>query len=214
MFSILCEVFTLWSCYSRVEKLSAVLLLCPPMYHPPCIQCTSEIMELLEVAKSSIPPSMWNITPVVLKATAGLRLLPGEKAKHLLDTVRHTHTSSTTQHNTVSGYLLFTVSTGLHIQKIPGLIPEKQNKMQNDKKETHNDQTQMQNFWNERFKETETVLLKYDVAKQQIIWSEKLKHENIWLLLNYFSWWMTMIIRVVASYFLSPTKRWWIWCLL
>ncbi|XP_037638084.1 ectonucleoside triphosphate diphosphohydrolase 6 [Sebastes umbrosus] len=51
-------------------------------------KCTSGITELLEVAKSSIPSSMWTITPVVLKATAGLRLLPGEKAKHLLDTVR------------------------------------------------------------------------------------------------------------------------------
>ncbi|XP_018517673.1 ectonucleoside triphosphate diphosphohydrolase 6 [Lates calcarifer] len=51
-------------------------------------KCTSGIVELLEVAKSSIPPSVWNSTPVVLKATAGLRLLPGEKADHLLDRVR------------------------------------------------------------------------------------------------------------------------------
>ncbi|CAJ1057613.1 ectonucleoside triphosphate diphosphohydrolase 6 isoform X1 [Xyrichtys novacula] len=51
-------------------------------------QCKAGIIKLLEVAKSSIPPSVWNITPVVLKATAGLRLLPGEKAKDLLDQVR------------------------------------------------------------------------------------------------------------------------------
>ncbi|XP_035848136.1 ectonucleoside triphosphate diphosphohydrolase 6-like isoform X2 [Sander lucioperca] len=51
-------------------------------------KCTAGILELLEVAKSSIPLSIWNATPVVLKATAGLRLLPGDKAKHLLDTVR------------------------------------------------------------------------------------------------------------------------------
>ncbi|XP_028459308.1 ectonucleoside triphosphate diphosphohydrolase 6 isoform X2 [Perca flavescens] len=51
-------------------------------------KCTAGIVELLEVAKSSIPLSIWNATPVVLKATAGLRLLPGDKAKHLLDTVR------------------------------------------------------------------------------------------------------------------------------
>uniref|UniRef100_UPI0037E95DA3 ectonucleoside triphosphate diphosphohydrolase 6 n=1 Tax=Semicossyphus pulcher TaxID=241346 RepID=UPI0037E95DA3 len=51
-------------------------------------QCTAGIEELLEVAKSSVPPSVWTVTPVVLKATAGLRLLPGEKAKHLLDRVR------------------------------------------------------------------------------------------------------------------------------
>ncbi|KAG7233266.1 hypothetical protein INR49_007346 [Caranx melampygus] len=48
-------------------------------------ECVSGIMELLEVAKSSVPPSAWSTTPVVLKATAGLRLLPGEKATHLLD---------------------------------------------------------------------------------------------------------------------------------
>ncbi|XP_058506965.1 ectonucleoside triphosphate diphosphohydrolase 6 [Solea solea] len=51
-------------------------------------KCTSGIEELLEVARSSVPPSVWNVTPVVLKATAGLRLLPGDKAKQLLDKVR------------------------------------------------------------------------------------------------------------------------------
>lgn len=54
------------------------------------VQCTAGIQELLEVAQSSVPSSMWTLTPVVLKATAGLRLLPGEKAKHLLDQVRGT----------------------------------------------------------------------------------------------------------------------------
>ncbi|MED6268479.1 hypothetical protein CHARACLAT_022818 [Characodon lateralis] len=48
-------------------------------------KCSVSIMELLDVAKSSVPPSMWTRTPVVLKATAGLRLLPGEKADQLLD---------------------------------------------------------------------------------------------------------------------------------
>ncbi|CAI5655086.1 unnamed protein product [Oreochromis niloticus] len=51
-------------------------------------QCTAGIVELLEIAKSSVPPSYWTSTPVVLKATAGLRLLPGEKADQLLDRVR------------------------------------------------------------------------------------------------------------------------------
>ncbi|KAI3363570.1 hypothetical protein L3Q82_012155 [Scortum barcoo] len=51
-------------------------------------KCTAGIVELLEVAKSSVPSSIWSVTPVVLKATAGLRLLPGEKAKQLLDKVR------------------------------------------------------------------------------------------------------------------------------
>lgn len=51
-------------------------------------KCSAGIVNLLEVAQSSVPPSLWSETPVVLKATAGLRLLPGEKAKQLLDTVR------------------------------------------------------------------------------------------------------------------------------
>lgn len=55
-----------------------------------CVQCTAGIVELLEVAKSSVPPSYWTSTAVVLKATAGLRLLPGEKADQLLDRVRLT----------------------------------------------------------------------------------------------------------------------------
>uniref|UniRef100_A0A3P9L4P1 nucleoside diphosphate phosphatase n=1 Tax=Oryzias latipes TaxID=8090 RepID=A0A3P9L4P1_ORYLA len=51
-------------------------------------KCAAGIQELLHVAKSSVPPSMWAKTPLVLKATAGLRLLPGEKAKQLLEKVR------------------------------------------------------------------------------------------------------------------------------
>ncbi|KAG7280484.1 hypothetical protein CRUP_033785 [Coryphaenoides rupestris] len=51
-------------------------------------QCTAGLLELFEVAKGSIPPTLWNNTPVVLKATAGLRLLPGEKATQLLNKVR------------------------------------------------------------------------------------------------------------------------------
>ncbi|KAM9847373.1 ectonucleoside triphosphate diphosphohydrolase 6 isoform 2-T8 [Aulostomus maculatus] len=57
-------------------------------------KCTIGIVELLDVAKASVPPSVWNITPLVLKATAGLRLLPGEKASHLLDRVRALFMSS------------------------------------------------------------------------------------------------------------------------
>lgn len=55
-------------------------------------------MELLEVAKSNVPPSMWSTTPVVLRATAGLRLLPREKAEYLLNTVRHGHDQQTILH--------------------------------------------------------------------------------------------------------------------
>ncbi|XP_027757513.1 ectonucleoside triphosphate diphosphohydrolase 6 isoform X1 [Empidonax traillii] len=46
------------------------------------------IEELLEVAKKEVPMELWKFTPLVLKATAGLRLLPGEKAQKLLDKVK------------------------------------------------------------------------------------------------------------------------------
>ncbi|XP_041108087.1 ectonucleoside triphosphate diphosphohydrolase 6-like isoform X1 [Polyodon spathula] len=51
-------------------------------------KCTAGIQELLNVAKENVPCDLWKSTPLVLKATAGLRLLPGEKAKHLLDKVK------------------------------------------------------------------------------------------------------------------------------
>lgn len=47
-------------------------------------QGAETVQELLEVAKDSIPRSHWKRTPVVLKATAGLRLLPEQKAQTLL----------------------------------------------------------------------------------------------------------------------------------
>ncbi|XP_063775459.1 ectonucleoside triphosphate diphosphohydrolase 6-like [Pseudophryne corroboree] len=50
-------------------------------------QCAAGIKELLDIAKEEIPGHLWRSTPLVLKATAGLRLLPGEKAQKLLDTV-------------------------------------------------------------------------------------------------------------------------------
>ncbi|XP_021102235.1 ectonucleoside triphosphate diphosphohydrolase 5 isoform X4 [Heterocephalus glaber] len=47
-------------------------------------QGAETVRVLLEVAKDSIPRSHWKRTPVVLKATAGLRLLPEQKAQALL----------------------------------------------------------------------------------------------------------------------------------
>ncbi|KAM9339432.1 ectonucleoside triphosphate diphosphohydrolase 5 [Symphorus nematophorus] len=44
---------------------------------------------LLKVAKKTVPRLEWKRTPVVLRATAGLRLLPPEKAQALLDQVQH-----------------------------------------------------------------------------------------------------------------------------
>ncbi|XP_078260798.1 ectonucleoside triphosphate diphosphohydrolase 6 isoform X1 [Rhinoraja longicauda] len=55
---------------------------------------TPGIEDLLEVAKRSIPHDHWASTPLVLRATAGLRLLPGEKAQLLLDTVKEVFQSS------------------------------------------------------------------------------------------------------------------------
>uniref|UniRef100_A0A8D0HDW0 nucleoside diphosphate phosphatase n=1 Tax=Sphenodon punctatus TaxID=8508 RepID=A0A8D0HDW0_SPHPU len=43
---------------------------------------------LLEMAEDAVPPSHWKKTPVVLKATAGLRLLAEQKAQALLSEVR------------------------------------------------------------------------------------------------------------------------------
>lgn len=42
---------------------------------------------LLKVAKQTVPRLEWKRTPVVLRATAGLRLLPAVKAQALLDQV-------------------------------------------------------------------------------------------------------------------------------
>ncbi|XP_026633848.1 ectonucleoside triphosphate diphosphohydrolase 6 isoform X2 [Microtus ochrogaster] len=52
------------------------------------------IQELLNVAKQHIPYDFWKATPLVLKATAGLRLLPGEKAQKLLQKVKEVFKAS------------------------------------------------------------------------------------------------------------------------
>ncbi|XP_055362547.1 ectonucleoside triphosphate diphosphohydrolase 5-like isoform X3 [Betta splendens] len=44
---------------------------------------------LLKVAKKTVPRLEWKRTPVILRATAGLRLLEAEKAQALLDQVQH-----------------------------------------------------------------------------------------------------------------------------
>ncbi|XP_042522486.1 ectonucleoside triphosphate diphosphohydrolase 6 isoform X1 [Dipodomys spectabilis] len=55
---------------------------------------TQGIQELLDVAKQDIPFDFWKATPLVLKATAGLRLLPGEKAQKLLQKVKEVFKAS------------------------------------------------------------------------------------------------------------------------
>ncbi|XP_021107819.1 ectonucleoside triphosphate diphosphohydrolase 6 isoform X9 [Heterocephalus glaber] len=52
------------------------------------------IQELLDIAKQDIPFDFWKATPLVLKATAGLRLLPGEKAQKLLQKVKEVFKAS------------------------------------------------------------------------------------------------------------------------
>uniref|UniRef100_A0A3Q2XCS0 nucleoside diphosphate phosphatase n=1 Tax=Hippocampus comes TaxID=109280 RepID=A0A3Q2XCS0_HIPCM len=47
------------------------------------------LRQLLKIAKKTVPEEEWRRTPVVLKATAGLRLLPEDKACALLNEVRH-----------------------------------------------------------------------------------------------------------------------------
>uniref|UniRef100_A0AAQ5Z8S8 nucleoside diphosphate phosphatase n=1 Tax=Amphiprion ocellaris TaxID=80972 RepID=A0AAQ5Z8S8_AMPOC len=44
---------------------------------------------LLKVAKKTVPRLVWKRTPLVLRATAGLRLLSAEKAHAILDQVQH-----------------------------------------------------------------------------------------------------------------------------
>ncbi|KAG5831599.1 hypothetical protein ANANG_G00305410 [Anguilla anguilla] len=51
-------------------------------------ECSKGIQELLDFAKTTVPESQRKSTRLVLKATAGLRLLPKEKADRLLDKVR------------------------------------------------------------------------------------------------------------------------------
>ncbi|XP_042881763.1 ectonucleoside triphosphate diphosphohydrolase 5-like isoform X4 [Penaeus japonicus] len=52
------------------------------------------LLPLLELAKGRIPKQHWASTPLVLKATAGLRLLPEEKAEALLHEVKKVLTAS------------------------------------------------------------------------------------------------------------------------
>ncbi|XP_045120432.1 ectonucleoside triphosphate diphosphohydrolase 5-like isoform X3 [Portunus trituberculatus] len=48
------------------------------------VKGAESLLPLLKLAKERIPEQYWSSTPLVLKATAGLRLLPDEKAEALL----------------------------------------------------------------------------------------------------------------------------------
>ncbi|XP_062059763.1 ectonucleoside triphosphate diphosphohydrolase 6 isoform X2 [Lepus europaeus] len=58
------------------------------------LESAQGIQELLDVAKQDIPFDFWKATPLVLKATAGLRLLPGAKAQKLLQKVEEVFKAS------------------------------------------------------------------------------------------------------------------------
>uniref|UniRef100_H2YL49 nucleoside diphosphate phosphatase n=1 Tax=Ciona savignyi TaxID=51511 RepID=H2YL49_CIOSA len=49
----------------------------------------ASIQKLLDIAKRRIPQHKWKSTPVALKATAGLRLLPEEQSQRLIDEVKN-----------------------------------------------------------------------------------------------------------------------------
>lgn len=51
------------------------------------LQAGETVRQLLRVAKKTVPRLEWKRTPVVLRATAGLRLLPTKKAQAILDEV-------------------------------------------------------------------------------------------------------------------------------
>ncbi|KAG5846958.1 hypothetical protein ANANG_G00120480 [Anguilla anguilla] len=52
------------------------------------------VRQLLKLAKRTVPRLEWKRTPVILKATAGLRLLPEEKAQALLEQVQQVFAES------------------------------------------------------------------------------------------------------------------------
>ena len=52
-------------------------------------QGAEKIAELLDRAKQVIPPTEYKNTPLAMKATAGLRLLPDDKAEGLLEEVSY-----------------------------------------------------------------------------------------------------------------------------
>lgn len=57
-------------------------------------QCKAGLVQLLDLAQTTVPVQFHGSTPVFLKATAGLRLLQGDQADRLLDEVRALFRSS------------------------------------------------------------------------------------------------------------------------
>lgn len=63
-------------------------------YHADPQTGAKSIEDLLEKAKTFVPQSSWSKTPLVLKATAGLRLLKPAESENLLEAVRDTFVRS------------------------------------------------------------------------------------------------------------------------
>lgn len=57
-------------------------------YHEQPDNCSQGLLELLDAAKNHVPKEYWSKTPITLKATAGLRLLPKEEGDAILAVVR------------------------------------------------------------------------------------------------------------------------------
>ena len=57
------------------------------MVYPLFIQAAHSLDGMIKLCKDKIPENKHNSTPLILKATAGLRLLPGDKADNILNEV-------------------------------------------------------------------------------------------------------------------------------
>ncbi|XP_043466172.1 ectonucleoside triphosphate diphosphohydrolase 5-like [Leptopilina heterotoma] len=77
------------------------------------IEATKSLGILVEKAKSAIPSSEWGDTPLLLKATAGLRLLPADKANRILEVTRNFLNSSGFQLNENSVSIMEGVDEGI-----------------------------------------------------------------------------------------------------
>lgn len=77
------------------------------------IEATKSLGILVEKAKSVIPSSEWRDTPLLLKATAGLRLLPANKANRILEVTKQFLNSSGFQLNDNSVSIMEGVDEGI-----------------------------------------------------------------------------------------------------
>ena len=65
-------------------------------------QAGESVQQLLNSAKERIPAKYWSKTPITLKATAGLRLLPQEQSEAIIIEVKKVLENSGFQ--TITGY--------------------------------------------------------------------------------------------------------------